>query len=89
MDIQTVACPLLHNLSEQTNYGQVVQISCYALMSCIHILFVDYEEETLKLKGRIELLENSLDDNDILIEILKSQIERYDRKLGSNKMIEL
>jgi len=58
-------------------------------MSCIHILFVDYEEETLKLKGRIELLENSLDDNDILIEILKSQIERYDRKLGSNKMIEL
>ena len=28
MDIQTVACPLLHNLSEQTNYGQVVQISC-------------------------------------------------------------
>jgi len=50
---------------------------------------VDYEEETLKLKGRIELLENSLDDNDILIEILKSQIERYDRKLGSNKMIEL
>ena len=29
MDIQTVACPLLHNLSEQTNYGQVVQIGCF------------------------------------------------------------
>ncbi len=79
----------MHNLSKQTNYGQVVQIGCYALMSCIHILFVDYEEETRKLKDRIELLENSLDDNYILIEILKSQIERYDRKLGSNKMIEL
>ena len=29
MDIQTVACPLLHNLSEQTNYGQIVQIGCF------------------------------------------------------------
>ena len=29
MVIQTVACPLLHNLSEQTNYGQVVQIGCF------------------------------------------------------------
>ena len=29
MDIQTVTCPLLHNLSEQTNYGQVVQIGCF------------------------------------------------------------
>lgn len=79
----------MYNLSEQTNYGQLVQIGCYALMSCIHILFVDYEKETQKLKGRIELLEISLDDNYILIEILKSKIERYDRKLGSNKMIEL
>ena len=29
MDIQTVICPLLHNLSEQTNYGQIVQIDCF------------------------------------------------------------
>ena len=29
MDIQTVACPLLHNLSEQTNYVQIVQIGCF------------------------------------------------------------
>ncbi len=29
MDIQTVACPLLHNLSEQTNYGQAFQIGCF------------------------------------------------------------
>ena len=29
MDIQTVICPLLHNLSEQTNYGQIVQIGCF------------------------------------------------------------
>lgn len=77
----------MYNLSEQTNYEQLVQIGCYALMSCIHIIFVDYEEETQKLKDRIELLENFLDDNYILIEILKSQIERYDRKLGSNKII--
>lgn len=50
------------------------------LRNSIKILFWDYEEETQKLKDRIELLENSLDDNYILIEILKSQIERYEQK---------
>lgn len=48
-------------------------------------LFWDYEEETQKLKDRIELLENSLDDNYILIEILQSQIDRYERKLNLKK----
>ena len=50
------------------------------LRNSIKILFWDYEEETQKLKDRSELLENSLDDNYILIEILKSQIERYEQK---------
>lgn len=49
----------------------------------------DYEEETQKLKDRIELLENSLDDNYILIEILQSQIDRYERKLNLKKIINL
>lgn len=52
-------------------------------------LFWDYEEETQKLKDRIELLENSLDDNYILIEILQSQIDRYERKLNLKKIIYL
>ena len=52
------------------------------LRNSIKILFWDYEEETQKLKDRIELLENSLDDNYMLIEILKSQIERYEQKLN-------
>lgn len=59
------------------------------LRDSIHILFWDYEEETQKLKDRIELLENSLDDNYILIEILQSQIDRYERKLNLKKIIYL
>ena len=55
------------------------------LRNSIKILFWDYEEETQKLKDRIELLENSLDDNYILIEILQSQIDRYERKLNLKK----
>ena len=47
------------------------------LRNSIKTLFWDYEDETQKLKDRIELLENSLDDNYILIEILQSQIDRY------------
>ena len=58
------------------------------LRDSIHILFWDYEEETQKLKDRIELLENSLDDNYILIEILKSQNERYEKILNT-KIIKL
>lgn len=59
------------------------------LRNSIKILFWDYEEETQKLKDRIELLENSLDDNYILIEILQSQIDRYERKLNLKKIIYL
>lgn len=59
------------------------------LRDSIHILFWDYEEETQKLKNRIELLENSLDDNYILIEILKSQNERYEKILQNKKIIKL
>lgn len=59
------------------------------LRNSIKILFWDYEEETQKLKDRIELLENSLDDNYILIEILQSQIDRYERKLNLKKIINL
>lgn len=58
------------------------------LRDSIHILFWDYEEETQKLKDRITLLENSLDDNYILIEILKSQNERYEKILNT-KIIKL
>lgn len=59
------------------------------LRNSIKTLFWDYEEETQKLKDRIELLENSLDDNYILIEILQSQIDRYERKLNLKKIINL
>lgn len=59
------------------------------LRNSIKILFWDYEEETQKLKDRIQLLENSLDDNYILIEILQSQIDRYERKLNLKKIINL
>lgn len=59
------------------------------LRNSIKTLFWDYEEETQKLKDRIELLENSLDDNYILIEILQSQIDRYERKLNLKKIIYL
>ena len=59
------------------------------LRNSIKILFWDYEEETQKLKDRIELLENSLDENYILIEILQSQIDRYERKLNLKKIIYL
>lgn len=59
------------------------------LRNSIKILFWDYEEETQRLKDRIELLENSLDDNYILIEILQSQIDRYERKLNLKKIIYL
>ncbi len=59
------------------------------LRNSIKILFWDYEEETQKLKDRIELLENTLDDNYILIEILQSQIDRYERKLNLKKIIYL
>ena len=59
------------------------------LRNSIKTLFWDYEEETQKLTDRIELLENSLDDNYILIEILQSQIDRYERKLNLKKIIYL
>ena len=59
------------------------------LRNSIKTLFWDYEDETQKLKDRIELLENSLDDNYILIEILQSQIDRYERKLNLKKIINL
>lgn len=59
------------------------------LRNSIKTLFWDYEEETQKLKDRIELLENSLDDNYILIEILQSQVDRYERKLNLKKIIYL
>lgn len=59
------------------------------LRNSIKTLFWNYEEETQKLKDRIELLENSLDDNYILIEILQSQVDRYERKLNLKKIIYL